>query len=107
MVGHARRHGIRAGQVHLYHGRGRGPEKRHPRGAYNPLRELYLTQKNIAKFRPLLEMLIGQCAMAFEKLPIVQDAPIIKNVLYCGIWLKYDAACAGSANEGNNESGSV
>ncbi len=52
-------------------------------------------------------MLIGQCAMAFEKLPIVQDAPIIKNVLYCGIWLKYDAACAGSANEGNNESGSV
>ncbi len=77
------------------------------RGAYNPLREMYRKQKNIAGFRPLLEMLIGQCAMVFEKLPIVQDAPVIKNILYSGIWLKYDAACAKIANEGKDESRSV
>ena len=38
-----------------------------------------------------LTMLIGECAAVFELLPIVQDADIMRNILYSGVWLRYDA----------------
>ena len=37
----------------------------------------------------ILTMEIAECAMEFEKLPIVQDAGIIRNVLYSGVWTVY------------------
>lgn len=72
-------------------------------GSYNPLKDLYQTKDNMTGFRPVLDMLIGQSAMAFEKLPIIQDAAIIRNVLYSGIWLKYEAAAAKAASKRNND----
>ena len=34
-------------------------------------------------------MEIAECAMAFEKMPILQDANILRNILYSGVWTKY------------------
>lgn len=38
----------------------------------------------------LLSMLLYDCTTAFEKLPIVQDVPLMRNILYAGVWQKYN-----------------
>ena len=40
----------------------------------------------------LLRMLLGECATAFEALPVLQDIELLRNILYSGVWLRYDAA---------------
>ena len=32
---------------------------------------------------------MSQCAEAYEKLPCIQDAAILRNVLYSGVWTRY------------------
>ena len=34
----------------------------------------------------------GDAAEAFERLPIVQDAAILQNILYSGVWTRFEAA---------------
>ena len=34
-------------------------------------------------------MMVADCTQEFEQLPIVQDADLLRNVLYSGIWSKY------------------
>ncbi len=61
-------------------------EKKH---SYNP----WMTEKSRADFDALVEntltMMMAECAGAFEKLPIIQDAEILRNVIYSGVWMKY------------------
>ena len=46
-------------------------------------------------------MLIGESAAAFERLPLVQDAALLRNILYSGVWLRYRRAVDGqTAGEG-------
>lgn len=61
-------------------------------GNYNPL--ALLGVENGAAFRPQLELLAGDAAAAFERLPIVQDAALLRNILYAGVWMRFDAAFA-------------
>ena len=37
-----------------------------------------------------LEMLLGGASVAFERLPMVQDEAILRNILYSGLWQGYD-----------------
>ena len=39
--------------------------------------------------RDMLTMLIGEAALAFETLPLIQDAQILRNILYSGVWTRY------------------
>ena len=32
---------------------------------------------------------MGRCTDAFEKLPLVQDKPLLDNILYSGVWVNY------------------
>ncbi|MBQ3108656.1 MAG: hypothetical protein IJC67_03480 [Clostridia bacterium] len=54
---------------------------------YNPLRQLGIRPEEM---RPMLTMLLGEASRAFEILPLVQDDHLLKNILYSGIWLKYN-----------------
>ena len=36
-----------------------------------------------------LTMMMAECAKEFEKLPIVQDIEILRNIVYSGVWMKY------------------
>lgn len=36
-----------------------------------------------------LTMLIGDCSMAFEQLPLEQDLDLLRNILYSGVWSKW------------------
>lgn len=58
---------------------------------YNPLTS-YAKREDYEEFcREGLSMLIAECADAFEVLPIVQDADILRNILYTGVWSRYAA----------------
>ncbi len=55
-------------------------------GNYNPLKRAY--EAGERDFVPMLSMLMAECTAFFEVLPIVQDAAILRNILYSGVWLK-------------------
>lgn len=53
---------------------------------YNPL----VAQMD-TDFAPILTMMMAECTDAFEALPIRQDAHILQNILYSGVWQKMRA----------------
>ena len=34
-------------------------------------------------------MAVADCTQEFEKMPILQDADLLRNVLYSGVWSRY------------------
>ena len=61
------------------------------RGRYNPLKE-YAEQADYEAFcKDSLTLLIAEATEAFETLPLVQDVEILRNVLYAGVWTRYEA----------------
>lgn len=63
-------------------------------GCYNPLKELYThssAEEFAANGRALLTMMMAECSRAFEQLPILLHADILRNILYSGVWCKYTA----------------
>ena len=57
---------------------------------YNPFIKLKTDGRNDDYFKDILTMLIGNCTMEFEKLPLVEDVSIMKNILCSGVWIRYD-----------------
>ena len=59
------------------------------KGAYNP----WIPEAGRKDFEALVEntltMMISECAKAFERLPIVQDIDILRNIIYSGVWVRY------------------
>lgn len=59
---------------------------------YNPL--TYLVRESAEDFdtlcRLLLTSMMSECAKSFERLPILLHADILRNVLYSGVWSKYE-----------------
>lgn len=59
------------------------------KGAYNPLIPMRDDPDYEQKVYDMLRLEMAACADAFEKLPIVRDADILRNVIYSGVWSKY------------------
>lgn len=57
------------------------------KGSYNPLMALSTAPEDL---RPILMTILGEASEAFEILPLVQDARLLKNILYSGLWIKYN-----------------
>ncbi|MCI8995906.1 MAG: hypothetical protein HFI31_05540 [Lachnospiraceae bacterium] len=65
-------------------------EKDEKKGAYNPF---LLLQKDGAfeeSSRKILTMMMAECSREFEKLPILEDVEILRNILYSGVWCRYE-----------------
>ncbi len=60
------------------------------RGAYNPLKALSKQPGYEEEMREIFELLLAQCAQSFERLPCVEDVDLLRNILYSGVWLKYN-----------------
>ena len=60
------------------------------KGSYNPLKT-FAEGKSEDDLRYMLTMLIGECAASFERLPLVSDVDIMRNILYSGVWLRYNS----------------
>ncbi|MDF2906142.1 MAG: hypothetical protein K0R34_1463 [Herbinix sp.] len=65
-------------------------EKDHKHNSYNPL----LSSKEMENFEKdcqnILTMMMAQCTKEFEKLPCLLDLDILHNILYDGVWTKFD-----------------
>ena len=48
-------------------------------------------QKKPEEMEAVLTMAIGNATHQFEKLPLVQDEHLLKNILYGGVWQQYYA----------------
>lgn len=60
------------------------------RGRPNPLAPLSAAPDYEAQCKALLTLHLGECALEFEKLPLVEDVDILRNILYSGVWTKYE-----------------
>lgn len=64
-------------------------EKDVRRKKYNPLKSIMHQPDYEAVCKDAMTMAMADCADAFECLPIVRDADLIRNILYSGVWAKY------------------
>ena len=63
------------------------------KGRYNPLLAMHEGQtRPLADFEPMLLMVASGFAAAFDRLPLVQDAGLLKNILFEGVWTRYHEA---------------
>lgn len=60
------------------------------RGRYNPFRRYYGCCDNEKRFRDILKMILGECLVHFDRLPLVQDLNILQNILCVGLWTQFD-----------------
>ncbi len=62
------------------------------KGVYNPLiLQMKERDEDMDTFiRLLLTSMMSECAKSFERLPILLHADILRNVLYSGVWSKYE-----------------
>lgn len=58
---------------------------------YNPLRRYYGLSDNEQRFRDILKMQLGECVFYFDKLPLVEDVGLMKNILCAGLWTQFDS----------------
>ena len=59
-------------------------------GSYNPLKEYSKREDYDKKCHEMLCMMIAESTAAFEKLPCLEDVEILRNILYAGVWTKYN-----------------
>ena len=57
---------------------------------YNALIPLYKEEDFEEKCAEMLNFILAECTSQFEKLPCVEDAEILRNILYAGVWDKFD-----------------
>jgi len=57
---------------------------------YNPMKPLFGALDEEKRFRDILEMLLGGAVRAFDALPLVQDAALMKNILSFGVWNQFN-----------------
>ena len=59
-------------------------------GRYNPLKRLGQEADYLQRCENILTMMMSECSKAFEQLPIVENTDILRNILYSGVWCKYE-----------------
>lgn len=55
-------------------------------GSYNP----FLLQTEEISAREVLNLMMAECAREFERLPVLMNADILRNILYAGVWVKFE-----------------
>lgn len=56
------------------------------RGGYNPLKSV----SSDVVTETTLKVMLGEASEAFEELPLEQDLGLLRNILYSGVWIKYN-----------------
>ena len=65
------------------------------RDRYNPFRRFYGARGNQQRFRDILKMQLGECVFWMDRLPLVQDAGLLNNILCTGFWARFDKKYGG------------
>ena len=60
------------------------------KGRYNPLRDMYGKDDYEGRMKQILCMMIAESTAEFEHLPCLLDVDILRNILYDGVWNRYN-----------------
>jgi len=60
------------------------------KGSYNLLKDRAADKDFDRACGEMLKMMIAQCCREFEKLPIILHVDILRNILYSGVWSRYE-----------------
>ncbi len=66
-------------------------EKDIKKGTINPLKYKYQCPDFEEESKTILMMMMSECCREFEKLPILENVEILRNILYSGVWCRYEA----------------
>lgn len=59
-------------------------------GNYNPLYKVYENPDFEEQCRNILVLMMSECSKEFEKLPILENIEILRNIIYSGVWYRYE-----------------
>lgn len=57
---------------------------------YNALMPLCVEEQFDQRCREMLNYILAECTAEFEKLPCIEDVEILRNILYAGVWEKFE-----------------
>ncbi|MBP3602659.1 MAG: hypothetical protein J6J79_00765 [Lachnospiraceae bacterium] len=57
---------------------------------FNPFIKRYENPDFDEEVGTILTMMMAGCSQEFEKLPIIENIEILRNILYSGVWYRYD-----------------
>lgn len=66
-------------------------EKDRANGNYNPFSEDYIMEGFDDRVYGILTMMMAETCREFEKLPIIRYGDILRNILYSGVWCRFQA----------------
>lgn len=66
-------------------------EKDAENGNYNPFSKDYIIEGFEERTRQLLIMMLAEACREFEKLPIIRHGDILRNILYSGVWCRFES----------------
>lgn len=58
---------------------------------YNPLRHKFDNPDFDEETKHILTLIMAECCKEFEKLPLIEHVEILRNILYSGVWYRYEA----------------
>lgn len=64
-------------------------EKDIKKNSYNPFKNICNDPDFNDRIEQMLTMMMAECSKEFEYLPILDNANILRNILYAGVWTKY------------------
>lgn len=59
------------------------------KNCYNPLKEICKDNMFNDRIEQMLTMMMAECSKEFETLPILENANILRNILYAGVWNRF------------------
>lgn len=59
-------------------------------GTYNPFKDVCENADFEEQAEQVLLMMMAECSKSFERLPIVENTEILRNILYSGVWCRFD-----------------
>lgn len=65
-------------------------EKDVKNGNYNPFSETYIMKEFPEQVKQILMMMLAEACREFEKLPIIKYGDILRNILYSGVWCRFE-----------------
>lgn len=69
-------------------------EKDEEKGNYNPFSGSNIMEEFEGNTRRLLMMMMSEACREFEKLPIIKYEDILRNILYSGVWCRFETVSA-------------
>lgn len=73
------------------------------KGNYNPFSESYIIEGFDEQVRQMLILMMAEVCREFEKLPIIKYTDILRNILYSGVWCRFEAVSGKRKKEREKE----